>query len=221
MQDGTDRGPQPEPTASDPAPAVATYALLGIMAFVYLVEAMRANTVWDIDVVTLQQLGGLKRAFVVQDKQVWRFLTAPLLHGGIVHIGLNSLALTFCRRLEPLVGTLWFIAIFVVSAVCGGVASLLINPANTVSVGASGGIMGLFAAQAIAAFHLEPGTALRKEMQEDAMRVLAPSLIPVLFLGSGGVHGGIDVAAHMGGAIAGLILGGIRLIEWGDADLTP
>ncbi len=157
----------------------------------------------------------MKGTLVLHEHQYWRLLTSSLLHAGLVHIGLNSLALWFCRRLELLIGTLWFLTVFAASAVGGSLASLCINSLTTTSVGASGGIMGLLAAQAVAAYYLEPGSQLRQSMQQDATGILAPMMVPVLFMGSsGGVQEGVDVAAHLGGAIVGAVLGLVRLAEW-------
>ncbi len=50
------------------------------------------------------------------------------------------------RKLEHLVGPAWFGAIYVVSALCGAFASLALNAPTLITVGASGAIMGLFAA---------------------------------------------------------------------------
>ena len=59
------------------------------------------------------------------------------------------------RVLETLVGRSWLVVIFLVGALGGSVASLLINPPNLLTVGASGAIMALFAAIFTLSFRFE------------------------------------------------------------------
>ena len=59
--------------------------------------------------------------------------------------------------LERLIGWRRFTVLFCVSAIGGSAASLLINPDNMLGVGASGGIIGLFAAVIVANFHFPSG----------------------------------------------------------------
>jgi rhomboid protease GluP len=203
----------PNAPSEAPGSVAATVLLLGVISLVFLAEVMASaasgGTPWDLDVQLLTRLGGSSRDLVVREGQWWRVLTAPLLHGGALHVGLNALALWIIGpRLERLVGSAWFLAIFASSCLVGDLFSLAINWRSIVSIGASGGIMGLFATALIVSFGLEPGSSLRTELQSDAARVLAPALIPALFIPlMGGTQDGVDVAAHLGGALGGLAPG--------------
>ena len=59
--------------------------------------------------------------------------------------------------LERLIGWRRFAVLFCVSAIGDSAASLLISPDNILGVGASGGIIGLFAAVIVASFYFPSG----------------------------------------------------------------
>ncbi|NUU32250.1 rhomboid family intramembrane serine protease [Arthrobacter sp. C9C5] len=92
----------------------------------------------------------------------WRMLTSAFLHsqGFILHIVLNMYMLwMFGQALEPLLGRVRFLALYLLSAVGGSVGYLLLTPAyapgQEVSgvVGASGAIFGLFGAMLVVQRH--------------------------------------------------------------------
>lgn len=80
----------------------------------------------------------------------WTFLTAGFLHGSIVHILLNMVALwTVGRYLELSMGWTRYLAVYLISVLGGSVAVfLLTDPLSQAwyggTLGASGGIFGLF-----------------------------------------------------------------------------
>jgi rhomboid protease GluP len=86
-----------------------------------------------------------------------------------------------------------------------------------VSVGASGAIMGLFAAMLVASAHYPPGP-IRTGLQLNAVYVLIPSLLPP----AGALQGDqIDYASHFGGAIAGAAVGLVMLAVWSPREPWP
>ena len=98
------------------------------------------------DIMTLVATGGLSRT-LVQSGEWWRFFTAAFLHGDLVHLIMNGVALLLAGwTLEPLIGRAWLLALFVLGALGGSAMSFAWNDPNVVSVGASGAIMGLLAA---------------------------------------------------------------------------
>src|SRR6185436_17472583 len=127
------------------------------------------------DVRTLLAFGGLERVAVLEGGHWYRLVTAPLLHAGLAHLFFNGLALAMAGvTLEGLVGRPWLFALLVLGGLGGGVVSLLVNPAGTVSVGASGAIMAVLAAAVLSAFRLPAGAA-RSSLQQSLMRLLIPS----------------------------------------------
>lgn len=92
----------------------------------------------------------------------WRMLTAAFLHsqGFILHIVLNMYMLwIFGQALEPLLGRIRFLAVYLISAIGGSVGYLLLTPAYVPGVplsgvvGASGAIFGLFGAMLLVQRH--------------------------------------------------------------------
>jgi membrane associated rhomboid family serine protease len=85
----------------------------------------------------------------------WRMLTSAFLHSpdSLLHILLNMYTLwIFGQALEPVLGRIRFLALYLVSAIGGSVGYLLLNPLLVPGqglvglVGASGAIFGLFGA---------------------------------------------------------------------------
>jgi membrane associated rhomboid family serine protease len=74
--------------------------------------------------------------------QLWRLVTPALLHGGVLHLLLNSYALNeLGPSAEALLGRGRFVALYALSAVSGNVASYVCSPRS--AVGASGAVFGL------------------------------------------------------------------------------
>jgi membrane associated rhomboid family serine protease len=188
---------------------VVTFGLLAVFVLVFLAEQIfrvgsGAEGFFGPGVETLAALGGLQRPLVLDQGEWYRLLTPIFLHADLAHIGLNSFALFLAgRTLEPLVGRWWYLALFFIGGVSGSLTSLLLNPPEIVSIGASGAIMALLAAGYLCSFRL-PWGAARNQAQMSLISVLIPSLLPLAMLQTG-VH--VDYAAHLGGAVSGGIAG--------------
>jgi rhomboid protease GluP len=101
---------------------------------------------------SLIELGGSFRA-AIRLGQFWRLITAGFLHGGLLHIGMNSWVLfDVGSQVEEIYGASRMLAIYFVATVVGFYASSLWQAG--LSVGASAGIMGLIGAMiALSAHH--------------------------------------------------------------------
>jgi rhomboid protease GluP len=198
-----------------------TLALLVVLVAIFVVENILSpatSIMAGPSVRTLLAMGGLSRTAVLSDGEWYRLFTAPLLHASLFHILSNGLALLLGGTpLERLVGRLWFFAFFVIGALGGSLMSLAVGPANVVSVGASGALMGMFAALFVGAFRLPAGPR-RQRLQTNAMQVLIPSLLP-FFSATSLVH--IDYGAHFGGAISGGLLAAVLLKFWPSDQRIP
>ena len=137
--------------------------------------------------------------------QWWRLVTYMFLHGGLMHIGFNMWCLWDLGQLcESLYGRWTYAAIYLITGVAGGLASVGWNP-MVLSVGASGAIFGL-AGALIASFYLGEFSLSGISIQ-GTLRSLVIFAVFNLFLG--GFFGGIDNACHIGGLVSGLILGAL------------
>jgi rhomboid protease GluP len=209
----------------EPAARTTPYLTIGLAAA--LIAVFAATVVFGVEpatrtleptLKTLIAYGALQYPLVVDQGQWYRMFAAPLLHGNFSHIALNVVALLLAgSMLESTVGRLWFSALFVIGGLGGACGSLLLTSHNLVAVGASGAIMGLFAALFVVSLRFT-GKVLRTRMQVRALQVLVPSLLPLASnLGSAK----IDYGAHTGGAIAGA-LAALALIQlWPKTEVLP
>ncbi|HXY59242.1 MAG TPA: rhomboid family intramembrane serine protease [Methylocystis sp.] len=202
-----------EATAVFPLVTVGLIASLAII-FVAELSVSRAGTP---SIATLVRLGGLLQPLVLNGDWL-RLFTAPFLHAGVAHLLFNCLALWIVgARFERYVGAGWFAATFAGGALAGSGMSLALDPPNLVSVGASGGIVGLFAATALTSRHFPPGR-MRTLMVNTSLQTLIPALLPLATAPGGGK---IDYAAHFGGALGGAALGLALLNLWPQALTRP
>jgi rhomboid protease GluP len=142
--------------------------------------------------------GGKEGYAILRDLQWWRLITAGFLHGGILHIGMNSWVLwDLGPRIDEVFGTYRYIAIYFFATLLGFAASLFWTP-TVLSIGASAGISGLVGAM------VGLGTRERNSMiGRERSRYIQWM---VMILVQGFIISGIDNAAHIGGFIGGFII---------------
>jgi membrane associated rhomboid family serine protease len=132
--------------------------------------------------------------------EVWRLLTCATLHGSFMHIWMNLHALWGQGKvIENIAHRAHLPIVFLLSALGGSVLSLMLYP-NSISVGASGGLMGLIGYQLVLGRR-------RKEMVPAGF--YKSVVVSILAMGVLGIVGFalIDNAAHLGGLLAGAVCG--------------
>jgi rhomboid protease GluP len=135
--------------------------------------------------------------YIIGRGEWWRLITAAFLHGGILHILMNSWVLfDLGPQVNDAFGTPRFIAIYFVSSVTGFLASLYFSPA--VSIGASAGLCGLIGAM------IALGTRERSSFGAALRRQYIQWMIYLLIFGL--VIQGVDNAAHLGGLAGGFVV---------------
>jgi rhomboid protease GluP len=138
-----------------------------------------------------------------------RLVTSEFVHGGILHLLNNMYGLFFAGMfLLPITGNLGLIVCYLLAGLGGSIASAYIHPA-TVSVGASGAILGLFGMLLV---HLVMGDKKLAEVRK-ALLPGAAAFVALNFL-IGAASPGIDNAAHIGGFVSGVFLGFVFLLPW-------
>jgi membrane associated rhomboid family serine protease len=137
---------------------LATFLIIGLCALVYVLQ-------WVVPNDGVYQNLAFATVYASPDFGVfepWRMLTSAFLHsqGFILHIVLNMYMLwIFGQALEPLLGRVRFLALYLLSAIGGSVGYLLLTPGYvpgeqvTGVVGASGAIFGLFGAMLVVQRH--------------------------------------------------------------------
>ena len=165
---------------------------INVVAFIweYFTGALNSNVALVAD-------GAFYGPYVAQG-QWWRLVTGAFLHGSLLHILFNMIALyqlgTF---VETIFGTPKMALIYAIS-LAGGAVGVYYFSFNDVTIGASGAIFGLFGA--ILAVGLRLGARGR-----GLLRDTAPIVVINLVLGF--VVPNISVAAHLGGLFLGFIAG--------------
>ena len=179
-----------------------TYTIIGINILLYMVSAFLGSNIIDMDMQTLVDMGALYGPLVVLKGEWWRLFTAMFLHGGMTHILMNMFSLYLIGRgMEMYFRPKSYVTIYLFSGLLGGLASLYMHP-NSVGIGASGAIFGVFGA--LAGFFLAHRDKIReqsKAFMKDFGVVLGLNLVLGLSIPS------IDVSAHIGGLIVGVIGG--------------
>jgi membrane associated rhomboid family serine protease len=189
------------PAAFAPTGApVATYALIAINVAVFVVELAGGGAT------SLSGGGkvigdyGLLAGPIANQGEWYRIVTAGFLHAGIIHIAFNMYALYILGSfLEPAIGTPRFLGIYFVSLLTGSLGVILLSP-DTLTVGASGAIFGLFAAALLVA----RGRGLEHVAGQLAI-LLAFNLLFTFSIP------GISIGGHLGG-IAGGVLAGAAVV---------
>ncbi|MGL5352275.1 MAG: rhomboid family intramembrane serine protease [Clostridium sp.] len=173
-----------------------TYILIALNIVIYLISVIMAKNIIDIDIYTLVNMGA-KVNILINDGQVWRLITAAFLHGGLVHIGFNMMALNAIGpQVEKIYGWKKYLVIYISSALGGTLLSYLLSP-ESVSVGASGAIFGLLGA--MLAFGIRNRNVIGKSFMMNIIQVIVLNIIIGLSVPN------IDNYGHLGG----LILGGL------------
>ncbi|MGH7723880.1 MAG: rhomboid family intramembrane serine protease [Candidatus Eiseniibacteriota bacterium] len=140
----------------------------------------------------------------------WRTLSCVFLHANLLHVGSNLIALAILGGVaERAFGHARFLLLFVLAAAFGSAATFVnqstlgMAKGSLGSIGASGAVFGVGAAVVVAAFRL------RGLLPAWRVRALVGATLPLLLssLVAGFARPGTDNAAHLGGALGGLLLG--------------
>lgn len=171
---------------------VITYALIIINVLVFL--AMYIFGKGSEDTLTLL-LFGANYPVLVRAGDYYRLITSAFLHVGLLHLIFNNYALyVIGSQLESFLGKAKFLIIYLISAICGSLMSMLFS--DGISVGASGAIFGLLGSLLYFGYNYRVylGTVLKSQ--------IIPLIILNLVIGF--ITPGIDNAAHIGGLLGGL-----------------
>jgi membrane associated rhomboid family serine protease len=199
---------------SESSPSQCEWASAGLAGLIVVVHAVTGLWQWwigrsgllaalllDRDVRFRVAVGG-RMDLAVDQGEVWRLFTSPLLHGDALHLAVNAIALLVLGHLlEGRVGNWRWLGWFLACALAGTTASQLGRVPW--SDGASGGAFGLLGATAVI------GLRLRSRLSPDDRRLLGPVLWVFLALNLvlTAVLPFIDAAGHLGGLALGLVLG--------------
>lgn len=185
---------------------IITYVLIALCVLVFAAELIpNANVI-----------NYLAYAPFATEQEPWRMLTSIFTHSTtfLPHILFNMYSLYILGTvLEPVLGRLRFFALFLVSGLAGSVGVLLIAPVDSVVVGASGAIFGLFGALFV----------LQLKRRGDLRQIIVLLVVNAVI----GFLPGANIAwqAHLGGLIGGALVAAIliyaptgrsrQVLQWG------
>lgn len=171
---------------------VITVILVAINILAYLLCLMKGGMVYSVGETGLDFL---------RNGEWYRLLTAIFLHGDLNHIFSNMILLYFLgAMLEPQLGRIGFLFIYMVSGILGNLVSVayeMVSGIHYVSFGASGAVYALIGA-----------TLLLVIRHNKALKIslLQMVLLIIYCLYSSFAGENINAAAHIGGLMAGFIL---------------
>jgi membrane associated rhomboid family serine protease len=159
----------------------------------------------------LTSLGGMRETLypmlwqdnaLVAQGEWWRLFTPVLLHASITHILFNMWALwVLGPQIERGVGTWPFVGAYLASAAVGGAFMYVLGgPDAPVAVGASGAIFGLFGIWLNWAVRRRNTAQGRFLLRQIMFLLLLNAALPFIIRG-------IAWEAHLGGLIAGFVIG--------------
>jgi len=201
------RLPERPATASLIALCVLAYTATLVGAVTSSVDPVTTLThsIWTLEgsEPILVKLGALDLTRVWQENEWWRVVSAGFLHGFLLHLVLNVLALgSLGDWVEHAWGPWRTILIFLFSSIAGCLASLVWCESNIV-VGASAGALGL--AGALWVSRRFGPTSVQQKL--DPISSFSLGFLVLLCLILGAIIPWIAQAGHIGGLVMGLLLG--------------
>lgn len=199
-----------------------TYALIAINVAVFLLELQKGDSF-------IREWAFVPARFGAEPvSNVDNIFTAMFMHGGWMHLFGNMLYLwIFGDNVEDRLGKPVFLMFYLVTGIAATMAQYAVSPGSSIpNVGASGAIAGVLGAYLVMfpkarVNVIVPGGLV---MALPALIVLGFWMVLQLFSGVGAIAttdetasaGGVAYMAHVGGFIAGMVLGALAKLSGGD-----
>ncbi|PJI07363.1 MULTISPECIES: rhomboid family intramembrane serine protease [Clostridium] len=183
-------------TTQNKGSMTVTWIIIAVNVIVYAISAWLSNNPIEINSAVLNLLGAKNNA-LIDSGQYYRLITCMFLHGGLVHIGANMYSL-YCMgyMLENVYGKAKYTAIYFLSGLTASIFSYLFS--SGLSIGASGAIFGLLGAAVVLGFKLR--TRIGKSFLMNMVSVVILNIFISFTIPN------IDIFAHLGGLIGGMII---------------
>jgi membrane associated rhomboid family serine protease len=184
---------------AEPRPSIPVYSVILITAYVGVALAQ-----FGVGLDRSVDLASFDKPLFLHNHEYWRILTGAALHGGLLHLVMNSYAFySFGSIVEMLTNRAHLAIVFLLSALGGGFLSLAFVPEGR-SVGASGGIIGLIGYLLIYAFRRRQfiSPEFRKSLLINIGFILIYGLV---------LYQIIDNYGHIGGLVTGAVYGLIQI----------
>lgn len=200
------------PDQSWPDP-VFTVALITANVAIFLLMVARGVSFWTTDEQQALRWGADFGPLTLGYHQYWRLFSSNFIHIGFVHLAFNMLVLWGLGRLaEYFYSSADFLLLYVYTGLCGGLLGVVWEPMAT-SAGASGAIFGISGVMLVTLWFGD--LPITKESKEHILSGVIQFTVLNLFIGGaqnylpGVFHANIDNAGHIGGLLAGCVVGGV------------
>lgn len=206
------RAAPPVPRAAEPPlykQAPLTFGIIAVNVAVFVGQLAVSGLVGFANMPSwvLHAFGANEAAATLYGGRVETLLTSCFVHGSLLHIAFNMIAL---RQIGPFVersaGAGRMAPLYLLSGIGGSIGSAFfgwLSGAQRMSVGASGAICGLIGAALVIGYRLEgKDSPLMRAMARWLFAIFGLGLV-VTYLARITGGGGFDNAAHAAGALAG------------------
>ena len=174
-----------------PKKIVITYALIGILIFIYLYGILFNQS---DNLIYMFAVSGLH---IRNYHQYYRIITGAFLHGSIFHLLSNCYALYIIgSQIESFYGKKKFLIIYIFSLICGSMFTITLS--NYASIGASGAIFGLMGSLLYFGYYYR--VYFGSTWQNNILPVILINLILSFLVPN------IDYFGHIGGLLGGIII---------------
>jgi membrane associated rhomboid family serine protease len=174
---------------------VTTVVLVAYVALGFVTMTQGERGAW---IFAMGQASGI----TIQHGEVWRLLTYSFLHGGPLHLFLNSYFLLIIgSSLEQAIGTHRYVLLYAVTAIGGGVGGCLWHPHHPL-VGGSGALFGMMGCAL--ALNMRLGRHLLDFLNFVGPRQLVTLIVANLLLGM--MIPMVSNAGHIGGLVSGFVM---------------
>jgi rhomboid protease GluP len=171
-----------------------TYILIALNIAIYIAGAIvGGNAIQTTGAVygTWGQVNGL----ILYEGAYWQLLTSMFIHASIFHLVGNMLfLLIFGLRGEEMFSLPEYLGIYLLGGLAGNLLYLQFGPLNVAGIGASGAIFALF------------GACVIYDRRSVRQSILG-GLVFAFFLFFINVEPGVNILAHLGGLVFGLVAG--------------
>lgn len=176
---------------------VLTTSVIGICVLIWLLVTLLSSYL-ENDIIAALLGGAYYKMNIIALHEYWRMISAGFLHLDIIHLLCNMMALYSIGKVcEHSYTKIQYVLILIGSIIIGNLFVFL-TEGNSICLGISGGVFGLFGA--VIATLFANGSIKNPMIKASVMRLLVMNALISLLPG-------ISLFAHLGGFVAGAFMG--------------
>lgn len=178
------------------ANAPAVYTILAINIGMFLLQMFTGGNAGVVTDALVLSPG------LIASGEWYRLLSPMIIHGSILHVGLNSYVLyIFGPNVEQAFGTARFVVMYIAAGFMGSALSFAIPP-DQGSLGSSGAVFGIAGVLLVFLYKRRRETFINQYLRNIVFFIVANLVLGLTIL-----SGVVDNWAHIGGLIGGVLLG--------------